>query len=358
MKKFLKILGLVLCVVLLAVIGLFLWLTVTEYRPQAEETVAVEGAGQPTAFSGDTVRVLSWNLGYCALGEESDFFMDGGSSVRPDSRSVIEKNLSGIQSILDTVDADFYFLQEVDTDSKRCYGIDEKTALLEHSGCAGAYALNYSCSYVPYPLPTIGKVHSGLLTLSKTRISQAQRISLPCPFSWPVSMANLKRCLLVSRVPLEGTEQELVLVNLHLEAYDDGAGKAAQTAQLLDFLQAEYEKGNYVIAGGDFNQTFPDTQSAYPNTHAELWQPNALESESLQPGWQYAYDDRTPTCRLLNQPYDPEDTENTQYYVIDGYILSPNVELEQVKTIDGCFAYSDHNPVYLQLRLVKGETAS
>ncbi|MDY2719379.1 MAG: hypothetical protein SOV46_01050, partial [Candidatus Faecousia sp.] len=79
---------------------------------------------------------------------------------------------------------------------------------------------------------------------------------------------------------------------------------------------------------------------------------------SLQPGWQYAYDDRTPTCRLLNQPYDPEDTENTQYYVIDGYILSPNVELEQVKTIDGCFAYSDHNPVYLQLRLVKGETAS
>ena len=351
MKKFLKILGLVLCVVLLAVIGLFLWLTVTEYRPQAEETVAVEGAGQPTAFSGDTVRVLSWNLGYCALGEESDFFMDGGSSVRPDSRSVIEKNLSGIQSILDTVDADFYFLQEVDTDSKRCYGIDEKTALLEHSGCAGAYALNYSCSYVPYPLPTIGKVHSGLLTLSKTRISQAQRISLPCPFSWPVSMANLKRCLLVSRVPLEGTEQELVLVNLHLEAYDDGAGKAAQTAQLLDFLQAEYAKGNYVIAGGDFNQIFPGGLNAYPNKHPELWQPGLIEDDILPEGWTLAYDLDTPSCRLLNQPYDPSDTENTQHYVIDGFILSPNVELLDVNTLDLGFENSDHNPVKLSVTL-------
>ena len=44
-----------------------------------------------------------------------------------------------------------------------------------------------------------------------------------------------------------------MLVNLHLEAYDDGEGTDAQTAALKSFLEQEYAKGNYVIAGGDYN---------------------------------------------------------------------------------------------------------
>ena len=87
--------------------------------------------------------------------------------------------------------------------------------------------------------------------------AQAQRQSLPVPFKWPIRVANLKRCLLVERFTVADSGRELVLINLHLEAYDDGEGKAAQTKMLREFLQAEYEKGNYVIAGGDFNQTFP-----------------------------------------------------------------------------------------------------
>ena len=39
------------------------------------------------------------------------------------------------------------------------------------------------------------------------------------------------------RVPIEGTDRELVLVNLHLEAYDDGEGKIAQTRQLLPSIR-------------------------------------------------------------------------------------------------------------------------
>ena len=39
--------------------------------------------------------------------------------------------------------------------------------------------------------------------LSDYGISSAERIKLPCPFSWPVRTANLKRCLLITRVPLE-----------------------------------------------------------------------------------------------------------------------------------------------------------
>ena len=54
---------------------------------------------------------------------------------------------------------------------------------------------------------------------------------------------------------------------------------------------------------------------------------------------------------MLNQAYDADDTENTQYYVIDGFILSPNVQLNTVKTLDEGFTYSDHNPVKLNVTL-------
>ena len=53
----------------------------------------------------------------------------------------------------------------------------------------------------------------------------------------------------------------------------------------------------------------------------------------------------------MNQPYDPSDAANTQYYVIDGFILSPNVRLRSVETLDLGFARSDHNPVLLRVKL-------
>ena len=368
-KKILLILGIILGVILLAVIGLFTWLSITEYRPEAEEPVelysqvskpgdaaldgswAVGYSSEGEALDKSTFTLLSWNVGYCALGKDSDFFMDGGTEVRPDSEGVVTGNLAGVTGYLSGVKADFTLLQEVDAGSKRSYGVNEVTALRDKLGQASAYALNFSAKYVPYPWPPIGKVQSGLLTFSRYQVTGATRISLPCPFSWPVSMVNLKRCLLVTRVPVAGSDKELVLVNLHLEAYDDGEGKLAQSKQLREFLEQEYAKGNYVVAGGDWNQIFPDSEARWPNSHQELWTPGYLDEAELASGWRYVWDDSTPTCRLLNQPYDPSDAVNTQYYVIDGFLVSPNLRVDAVETLDEAFTYSDHNPVLLTLTL-------
>ena len=43
--------------------------------------------------------------------------------------------------------------------------------------------------------------------------------------------------------------------------------------------------------------------------------------------------------------------ENTQYYVIDGFILSPNIMLRNVETLDCGFENSDHNPVEISVTL-------
>jgi endonuclease/exonuclease/phosphatase family metal-dependent hydrolase len=228
--------------------------------------------------------------------------------------------------------------------------INESDTLKEGSSF---FALNFSVNFVPYPIPPIGTVHGGLLTDSNYGIQSSQRISLPCPFSWPVRLANLKRCLLVNYIPIDGTDKYLTVVDLHLEAYDDGSGKAAQTEVLKNFLTSEYKKGNYVIAGGDFNQEFPGALEVYPNTHTDLWKPGTLDESMIPEDFSFAYDTTIPSCRLNNQPYNADDTVNTQYYVIDGFILSPNVKLNTVNTLDEGFVNSDHNPVRLTVTLTE-----
>lgn len=344
------LLGLVI-VAVIAVAGLFGYLTLAEYNP-AHAEVAQRGAETASAkLNRTSFSILTMNTGYAALGEDEDFFMDGGTGVRPKSEEEVRNNMLGIEAIVQSADADFVFLQEVDTDSDRSFDINQWLQYeYDLEDYETRYALNYSCDYVPYPIPTtIGKVHSGIATFSRYDISSATRYSLPCPFSWPTRIANLKRCMLVTRIPLEnGDGKELVLVNFHLEAYDDGEGKAAQTEQLMNYLLEEYEKGNYVIAGGDFNQCFPGTQDTYPLKETSGWAAGQLDR--LPIGWQYAYDDSTPTCRLLNQPYDPS-SPLTQYYVIDGFIVSPNLTVSSTKTLNEGFVYTDHNPVLMEITL-------
>lgn len=352
-KKVSKILLIIIGVIVLLVAGFVLWLSINEFNPEPVSDVDIEAnsrIGELSPYEGQEISLISWNIGYGGLGKNADFFMDGGEDVVTYDHDGVTANLVGIyKTLYDDDDApSIFMLQEVDNDSARTYGIGERQYLGIYNS---AYAMNYSCPYVPFPLPPIGKVNSGLLTTSLFDIDHADRISLPCPFSWPVSAANLKRCLLVSYMPIEGSEKHLVIVNLHLEAYDDGEGKIAQTKQLREFIQSEYEKGNYVIAGGDFNQIFPGGLDKYPNEHADLWEPGIIPDDIVPEGWTLAYDTETPTCRLLNQAYDPDDTASTQYYVIDGFILSPNVQLNTVKTLDEGFTYSDHNPVKLNVTL-------
>ena len=344
MKKVLKILLILLIIVVVAFVGLLGMLTITEYRPADTESLEVRTLGDPDIVPPGQLTVLSWNIGYAGLGKNEDFFMDGGSTARPKNADVVNGYLEGIRAAVAAEEPDFVLFQEVDSNSSRTHSIDETVALQEW---CSAYAMNYSCPFVPVPFPPMGKVHSGLLTTTDYMITEADRIALPCPFSWPLRTANLKRCLLVSRLPVAGSDKQLVLVNLHLEAYDDGEGKLAQTTQLMDFLKAEYDKGNYVIAGGDFNQTFPGGLDYYPVVRGDFWAPGTLEGSMLPEGFGYAYDLTVPSCRLLNQPYNPADTENTQYYVIDGFIVSPNIVVHRVETLNLGFENSDHNPVSL-----------
>ena len=189
---------------------------------------------------------------------------------------------------------------------------------------------------------TVVTYNIGVAVFTDLNVKESTRIQLPVPFSWPVSTINLKRCMLVNRTPLDNGK-ELVIINVHLEAYDSGEGKIAQTKQLYEFMDAEAKKGNYVIVGGDFNQTFPGAK-LFPAIYEGCWMPEVVEKE-LPEGFSFAFDAEEPTCRLLNKPYKGND--NPMYYILDGFIVSGNLSNEELEFIDTAFVSSDHRPVKL-----------
>ena len=366
-KKFLKITAIILLAAFLAVTALFSFLSITEFKPKDRESLPVtKNSTEDTSAAGvDTsgsLSVLSWNIGYGGLSETADFFMDGGDGVRTQDKSSVQNNLDAVISEVSALNPDILFFQEIDRNSARSFHIDQTALMREKTGFANSsFANNLKVSFLPYPIPPIGKVDSGIMTLTNLPVAEAERIQLPIPFSWPVRIVNLKRCLLVERVPLTGINndggfsdgKELVLINLHLEAYDDGEGKIKQTKMLADLMQTEFEKGNYVIAGGDFNQTFSNTDtSMYPLQRGDLWACGVLDESSFGDGFLFLMDNSAPTCRSLDRPYDSEDT-GFQFYLVDGFIVSNNVEVESHKTLDKGFVNSDHNPVFMTFSLKK-----
>lgn len=329
--------------------GFLTFLSITEYRPEPIEQAVVFGAAPRLIEDGVPLTIVSWNIGYGSLDASMDFFMDGGKTVRPATDANVKTNMKGIRDFIGHIGADIVLLQEVDIHSHRSYYMDEAAFLAETWNGMTAFAPNFQTAFVPIPLPKpIGQVKSGLFTMSLFTAKETLRMSLPSPFKWPVRLANLKRCLLTERLPVSNSDKELILVNLHLEAYSSAEGRNAQMQVLLDFLKAEYAKGNYCIAGGDFNQNFPGIdESVFPLKDTRHFTPGFLSQNMLPEGWRFVTDTEIPSSRLLNEPYSG-DREATQLYVIDGFVLSPNVEVLSVQTADQEFRYSDHNPVILK----------
>lgn len=349
MKKLLKILTIPLLLVLLAIISFVSYLTVNEYRPLPIESIPAA----PSAQKVDATKPLSlatYNIGYGGLDETTDFFMDGGKNVQPESKQRVEQNMAEITHTMKEAEADVYLLQEVDRRAKRSYEINQEAYFQKQLQMNSLFAYNFKVAYVPIPLPPIGRVESGLTTLTNLSVTHAQRVDLPNPFKWPVRIANLNRALLETRLPIANSDKELVIFNLHLEAYDNGEGKIAQSKKLADVLAEEYAKGNYVIAGGDFNQAFEGSH-IFPTNEQDGWAPGTISEKELPAHFSFAFDDTYPTVRVLNAPY-TGDYHTSQVHVIDGFIVSDNLTVEEIHVLDKDFKASDHQLVKINLRFL------
>lgn len=355
MKSFKKVLIALLIVIVVPALCYALllgYLTLDEYNPESIEEVEPVHNEKTTFNPDESYTIMTWNIGYAGLDANDDFFMDGGKDVLSNTAAEIDENIEGIRETINKISPDFIYLQEVDRKSDRSHKKDEVQIIASDiDGVSSAFAYNYKIFYIPYPFPPLGRMESGLLTLSGYNIESASRVALPCPFEWPSKIVNLKRCLLVSRLPVGDSGKELVLVNLHLEAYDTGEGKVLQTALLKAYLDNEIKKGNYVIAGGDFNQSFSNIDtSKYPRYEGN-WQPGIIDADGFLNNFQICMDTDVPSCRSLAAPYEGADVSNFQFYVIDGFLVSHNLKIEDFYVLDDKFEYSDHNPIVLKFKI-------
>ncbi|MBK6904437.1 MAG: endonuclease/exonuclease/phosphatase family protein [Saprospirales bacterium] len=346
---------------LLYVAAILVYGTWTDFQPEGTQTLTPIQVASSTDLPDSLISLAIWNIGYAGLGEESDFFYDGGGflfsggkMIRTE-RPLVEKNLAGIVHFAKTTKADIFLFQEVDFSSKRSYFTNHVDSIGKALPAFGSwYSVNYLVDRVPVPLMepwrAYGKANSGLLTLSRFQPAAAERVQLPGKYPWPNRMFQLDRCAAVFRYPLKNGK-ELVVLNIHNAAHDKGGKIKAQQMQFLRaFFLEEYEqKGNFVIAGGDWNQCPPffPFDTFMPEQAKGFSQIN-IDPEFLPAEWRWIYDPTIPSNRKINKPFRKGDSFVT---IIDFFLVSPNVAVQQVKTLNQDFRFSDHQPVWMEVVL-------
>ena len=211
-----------------------------------EEIVLDEGQ----LSSGDTFSIMTYNLGYLSG-------MTNNLPVKPPS-DLFQDNLQKIQDLLQKQTPDIIGFQEIDFASNRSYELNQLEAL--SSGYRTAIkSVNWDKKYVPFPYwpPSVhfGRMTSGQALLSKFPVTESQRIVLPRPSKAPFyyQAFYLDRLIQLAEININGSV--VVLLNVHLEAFDTET-RESQGQIVLDVLE-QYINDKPLFLIGDFNARPP-----------------------------------------------------------------------------------------------------
>ncbi len=357
MKKFKQLIKYPLIVVGVIVLAFalyvgYLFLTYNRYE---DNIVLTPDNKVEAGVSADTeYTIITQNIGFGAYVQDYTFFMDGGKESRARSKESITDVFRQAKETVAPYNPDFLIFQEVDTDSTRSLHVDESEILrADYPDYDYVYGENFHSGYLPYPLlQPHGASKSGLCTFANAHIDSALRRSFPITKSVS-KIVDLDRCYTVCRIPVENGK-ELLIYNLHMTAY--GAGddiKQQQVEMLMADMSDEYARGNYCIAGGDFNADL--TGDSVPtlnngNTVDFGWCmpfPAHLIPDGIHLCTDYSCGEQRATCRNNDKPYEPGDFT----IIVDGFCVSDNVETTYLENIQTDFMYSDHNPVVMRFIL-------
>lgn len=292
----------------------------------------------------DTLSVLSWNIGYAGLGADADFVADGGKSLFPRSRQVVRRNLAAVCSLLKNYEVDVYLLQEIARNSKLTRSVDVLSGI---TGALNNYCWAFSPTISIRRFPFLGNLAIGNLFLSRVKPLSTMRVSLPREKKRWFWIIQQYHNMVVAHFAKSGSSKEWIIFNVHLAAFDKGGHTRHKQ---LDFIKGyasrEFERGNYVIIGGDWNHRLLHTSFPHRTDDKYLTWLQDLPSQFTLDGWKWGLDPTHPTVRTLHKSYSKGDNYTT---IIDGFLVSPNVEIEKVETIDLEFRNTDHHPVFMRV---------
>lgn len=376
-KKVIKITGIILLSLVIVLAAYIIYLYASYHRIPDNQELQVEEISQNTEAGNELTTeknysALTYNIGFGAYTPDFSFFMDGGKSSWAKSKDSVKETIKGAGELVASKDPDFALVQEIDLDATRSYHVNEYSILKENIPAYNCvFAQNYDSAFLFYPFTQPhGKSKAGLALFSKYPITGSMRRSFPISTSF-TKFFDLDRCYSISRVPVDNGK-ELVIFELHMSAYGNSdAIREGQIRMLSEDMQKEYEAGNYVICGGDFNHDLKavDTQSkasdADNNTQTDS--EDSAEPES----WAYPFprselpehfsfcldqlseDEKNNlwnSARNADMEYVPGETYTV---TLDGFIISDNVECTKYENVNTGYSYSDHDPVYMEFQLKK-----
>ncbi len=296
--------------------------------------------GDPNRNIGPVITVMNWNIGYGGLGKDSDFVMDGGESLQPPSREIVELNVKGISNTLQKASktgADFYLIQEISKPDMLNWGVD---VLGEIRAALSEYSSWFTYDFSTRLVPTRWALKHGLATFTPFAPDNISTIRLP---NEPERLGNIiERQYHIQLTEFRQGENDWVLMNIHLSAFDAGGNiRVQQFEKLLEIAGSYYGDGKYVIIGGDWNMQLAPTDFPHTTLQKDLFWLKTLPQNSIKPGWQLVFDENVATVRTNERPYRRGQNYTT---IIDGFLVSPNVAVGSVQTLDLNFEFTDHQP--------------
>ncbi len=329
---------LIILVVLLAYIGF----VIVYNRNIAIRSGAVELVTnpQPAQALPEILSVSTWNLGDGGLGKESDFKVDGGTHLFPPSGEIVDRNIDSILETAGQLQTDVMFFQEVARTSPLSYW--RKLADRLQSTLSARifwFKPDIATAMLPWPL----RLRHGTAIATNLAVTEARIIPIIGEAEPMFGLINRQYALQVIRIAANDDRGDWVLINIHLSAFDDGGNlRRAQIDAVFDYAQTQFSKGARVIIGGDWNMELTPNIFPHQTDDEFLFWIHLFPFDHLPENWKIAIDPSLPTVRTMHKPYVPGENYVT---IIDGFIVSPNVEIISVKTTDTQFMMSDHMPV-------------
>lgn len=292
----------------------------------------------PTAS--ETLTVLTWNIGYGALGKDADSIVDKGRSMRALSAKKIALAAHRIAQRLADHSADVICLQENANAGFLTRGVGLRATIdVALTNRQNVFWADMRSVLVP----TLLKIEHGMSVHARVNIKSCEAVLFPKDSTYFFGGLTKHYGSLINRISIGETERNWVVFNIHLSAFDpDMRTRIGQLDDLLRLAQHEYEQGHYVVIAGDWNMRLTPTGPNQQPCAPENLQIIDFPRTSLKEGWSFALDTKIPTVRSLSTSYIAGQNATA---IIDGFVCSPNVLVNGVSTADLGFEDTDHHPV-------------
>lgn len=281
MTRFLKILVSFVIILFLGLTGFYYWGSAAVY-PLNDNNLIFKSDTINSNLNDSVFSIATYNIGY----------LSGMTNNLPVAKpkSLFDKNLSRVKSVLANLNIDILAFQEIDYASARSFDVNQHFEIAKIGYQFIGQTVNWDKRYLPFPYWPIstqfGHVYSGQSILSHYPILSQQRIVLDAVANTPFyrTAFYIDRLAQVDKIDLNG--KVIVVINVHLEAFD----KPTRTKQTLAVLALfnTYKEDFPTLLVGDFNSDirFTDASiapiinssdigiaafnSPYPNTYSSV----------------------------------------------------------------------------------------